>query len=218
MKHKKVFLIISIIAAFLGCIADVLLLYSPNGNYHSGDYAFLMDISLDNIIWGHYLGVLLIPLELLGLWVVIDTFNIKIHQKIIALCTIAWILTVGVAYHGMIVFVAEAMQKDGIHRAMELKHYFEPFGAFLAIGFVILIVLMIIGLRKKISDLPLKIIFWNPAIIYLLLIILYFLFPPIGNILIVAGFNLSIAVFLMAIYYHQNSKYAVSSQDTQYNK
>ncbi len=209
---EKKLLIISICAALLSCVADVLLLYSPLGNYHTGDYAFLKDIPLERMMWGHYLGILLIPFELLGIGVVINSFHkINIQKKIVAMAACIFVLTVGVAYHGMIIFVASAIQQNGIESAQELKYYFEPFGAILGILFVVLTILFIHGIHKRWTWLPKKIVAFNPAFIYILLIIIYLIFPPLGNILIVAGFNLAIAVFLIAVYFNLKTKSFSSS-------
>jgi len=198
---KKRLLLISILAAFIACIADVLLLYHPDGGYHLGDYRFLQDLSLNRILFGHYLGLLTIPFELLGIWVVVDSFT-SLTKRIrgVAFSIAVFILVIGVAYHGMIVFVAQAIQHNGLAIVDELRLYFEPFGAILGVLFVVLCGAMIYAFNKGWSILPRSVIWFNPILTYLVLIVLYFAIPIVGNLLIVMGFNLAIAVFLLAVF------------------
>ncbi len=199
MAKQLVF--ISIIAALVACLADVLLLYHPSGNYHIGDYAFLKEISLDRMLIGHYLGILIIPFELLGIWVFINTFKeVSTKNRQFAFAIVIFVLIIGVAYHGMLVFVAEAIQQNGVEVAQNLRRYFEPLSVILGVIFVMLCSTMIYALQKGWSTLSSQLVWFNPILVYLLLIGLYIFIPSIGNLLIVTGFNFSIAIFLVAVY------------------
>ncbi len=196
---EKRLLVLGAFAAILGCVADYLLLYHPSGNYHTGDYAFLSQIPLERIGKGHYLGLLAIPFEMLGLGVVLHSFKMKPWAQTLAYTILGFIMAVGVAYHGMIFFVARSLQTEGPSSLPLIKNYFEPFGLILGVVFVILTAFFIYGIIKNKSTLPKQVIYCNPAFIYLIIIAIYFLFPPLGNYLMVMGFNLSIALFFLGI-------------------
>src|SRR5438067_8887368 len=61
--------VISILAATCGVIADLILTYDPQGNYSPTTPAPLT-IALWRVLLGSFLGVVCIPFELAGYWVV----------------------------------------------------------------------------------------------------------------------------------------------------
>ncbi len=206
-------ILISIVACFIGCIADVLLLYSPVGKYESGDYQFLNTISEDSLFWGHYLGIFFIPFELLGFWVISRTFinsdNIlSAKWANTGFAGIGFLMCIGVAYHGMIAFVAAILREasNGAEILDNVRNLFEPFGAILAVLFFVFTSIACYFIWKRKSTLPSWVVFFNPIFIYLLLVLCYKLIPSIGNYLIVAGFNFSNGVFLLACFFALNNR------------
>jgi hypothetical protein len=190
---------IAILAAFLGVLADILLLHEPTAVYERMDYQFLATKPLSQILMGHYLGVLVIPFELLGLWAIVDKIRTNETIKVWLRFCLAFILSAGIVYHGAIIFVAHILQKAPQIPVNELTIYFEPLGTLLALVFLGLCVGLAILQKKDKIDLP-KSLFWiNPAFIYLLTVLIYIIYPPLGRYLVVAGFNLSIGTYLLAV-------------------
>lgn len=179
--------IIGFLAALFGCVADVLLLYSPNGGYHTFDYDFLKELPSGRVLAGHYLGILAIPFELCGLWVLSRSF--KTGQNWI-FGLFVFVITIGVAYHGSIVWVKSHLDAGG---DIELvRPFFEPLGNGMVGLFLFLSSFYLFLVAKQKTNLPKGFVVLNPIVIYLLLILFYVAIPPLGNILIVAGFNICI--------------------------
>lgn len=189
---------IAITAALLGAVADVLLLYSPRGGYETGDYQFLLDISQERIIIGHYMGIFFIPLAMLGLF--------HVYRCIMpAGGALPWAIVLGalfigypgVAYHGMVAFIHTLVHQGGADAA--LLDYFrllsEPVGGVLALGGGIVAILFMFVVLKRPTHYAKWMAFANPGVFYLVIALSYLLIPPVGNLLMPAAFNLSFAIF-----------------------
>ena len=201
MNMKKQLILISIVAAICGCIADVLLLYSSEGNYHTGDLNFFNEISLNRITWGYFIGILLIPFELLGLGVVGDElYPPQSRKRKIFQFILEYLFILGLIYHGIISIMGivkkEASNGDYVIGLCNALH--DPLVFVLGIGFVLLTCGIVLPVWRKETSLPKWIVVFNPIVTYAVLLAIYFLFPVVGNYLMVAGFNFSILVFLLA--------------------
>lgn len=190
---------LGILAALLASVGDILLLYHPEGGYHEGNYLFLMEIPLDRMAWGHYLGVLFIPLELFGLWRVAQAFR-PLGKGAIrwAFGCMVFVISIGAAYHGMLWFVAHYLQNSAFMQESVdgLRLLFEPLSVLMAFSFLIMagVFNQLVWQRRLLF--PRWLFWWNPIFSYLLFLLLYLFVPVLGNVLMVAGFNLAIALFL----------------------
>ena len=207
--------IIGMAAAVLGCLGDILLLYVPDGNYEKQDYLFFQQIPQWRLTAGHFLGVLFIPLELVGFWQVYKAIEKtgKRYTVPLVLATV-YVMIMGVVYHGIVgsmgTFVHLAAS-DLVNPAVAestmntLKLYFEPFGFLLLILFVFISSMLsyLIWFKNEQTLYPKWMAFFNPVFTYLLIVILYLILPKnIGSALMVMGFNLSIFVLLAASTWH----------------
>lgn len=197
-KQQYNYVLLSFFSALLAAVADVLLLFHPQADYLAGDYVFLLDIPVRRMMLGHYMGIFAIPFELPGIWVICTALMFPQQergQKFFFLACMA--LALGVAYHGMVLWVATSLQV-GVPLA-DVRPFFEPVGfsmaaifLFLSIGFEWLVL-------KGRTALPKWVALFNPLVFYLLFVGLYFLAPVIGKALLVAGFNLGLACLFAAI-------------------
>lgn len=192
-RTDRLLLLLGGLAAWVAAVGDVLLLYHPMGNYLS--YTFLEYLPMERVGVGHFLGIFSIPFELLGLWVVAKSFH-PLGLRAIALAFGAMILITawGTAYHGLVFFVAQLVQK-GV-AIEDLRIYFEPLGNGMVFCFSLLALYYLFLLQKGRTALRAWTIAINPVILYLIFIAGYIVWPRVGNLLIVAGFNLAIALFL----------------------
>ncbi len=199
--------IVGVLAALVGCVADVLLLYVPNGAYEQQDYLFFQQIPQWRLTLGHYLGVLTIPLELVGFWQVYRAIETAGNRYVVpVMAATVYVMVIGVAYHAMVSIGGTVMhlQRQNVLSQTAftslfdtVKFYFEPFGAVLFILFLFISfgLFYIIYFRKTLY--PKWVAFFNPLFIYLAIVVIYLLFPQhIGSLLMVAGFNFSILVLL----------------------
>lgn len=189
---------IAIVAALLGAVADVLLLYSPNGGYETGDYQFLLYITTERIIIGHYIGLFFIPLAMLGLFQVYRSLKPAggAWPWIIVLGAL-FIGYPGVAYHGMVAFIHTLVSQGTADEALleHMRLLSEPVGGVLALGGGIVSVLFLYIVLKKDTRYPKWMAFANPGVFYLIIALSYLLVPPVGNVLLPAAFNLSFMLF-----------------------
>lgn len=189
---------LAIAAALLGAVADVLLLYSPNGGYETGDYAFLADIDTTRIVLGHYLGIFFIPLEMLGLFHVYRC--IRPAGPKLAWAVVLGALFIGypgVAYHGMVAFI-HTLVANGLANEALLEHMrllSEPAGGALAVGGGVVAALFLYTVLKRETRYAKWMAYTNPGTFYVLFAISYLVLPVVGNVLLPAGFNLAFACF-----------------------
>lgn len=198
----KTLLSISILAGILSCVADVLLLHAPGARYETMDYQFLLQIPLDRLLWGHYLGVLAIPFELPGLMLLALQFRpISPRAPYFVGAAIVFVMMMGLVYHGNIVLVGDALQHSSnpIADIERLRPYFDPFGSALAGIFIVLSLAFAWVVFRGKTELPRKMLLANPLLSYLFCVLFYVVYPPLGAYFIVAGFNFSITILLISL-------------------
>lgn len=200
-ESLRLMMVVAVLAGFLASVSDVILLYSPQGNYHSGDYLFFDGIPVWRIKLGQWLGLISIPLGLLGYWWVSRAMrpagkNIPFWMFVFS----SFVLIPGIIYHSTLPFVANLVQmgEPGLAALDRLKFAFEPLAVIFVVGFLGLVLWMAILILCAKSYFPRKILWIHPLPVFLIIILLYLFVPSIGNVLIVAGFNLTIAIFLLA--------------------
>jgi len=195
-KLANFLFMLGIFGAVLGAAADVLLLYIPGADLIDGSYGFLAEIPAKGLVWGHFLGIFAIPITLAG-------YRMVCHALEPMGGNVAWgvfgvvvlVFFAGVCYHSSLVFVAQALK--GGQSIDNLRIYFEPLGKVLMFGFAALsLTLMVLILSLK-TRYPRWVGLFNPLFIYLLFIAAYFYLPQVGNILLIAGFNLANGLFLL---------------------
>lgn len=198
---------VGVMAALIGCIGDLLLLYAPDGGYEKMDYQFFDRISDWRLQLGHYLGVLFIPFELLGFLLVyyaLRPAKSKLVLPIIA--STVYVMIIGVAYHGMVGlggmvmhYQAQVQSDPASFTAFfdNFKLFFEPLGFVLFLVFLFISLGLFYIIRYDNTLYPRWVAFFNPLFTYIVIVLIYLLFPGIGSALMVTGFNLSILVLLL---------------------
>ena len=194
----RIFVYLAMLGACLGCVADVCLLYAPTAQYELMDYRFLLDISPTSLLWGHYLGIFAIPLEGLGLWVLVrGMWQGREVAKTLIMFVLAWVLLVGVVYHAAIVWAGSWLRAGQDIEAV--RHFFEPLGSGLAVLFLGLAVPFLWLVAKGKTQYSRRLLWFNPITTYILAIVLYILLPQIGRYTAVAGFNLAIFILFLGL-------------------
>lgn len=195
---------IALAAALLGAVADVLLLYNPNGGYEMDDYRFMLDLAPTRILIGHFLGIVFIPLEMLGLFQVYRALKPAGEGWAWAIVVSALYLGFpGVVYHGTVASTSSVLRL--MEQAPELvkpewdfiRLQVDPLAAALPIGFVIMTIILTYVILKKPTLYPKWMAWCNPLTFYALFLICYLIIPPLGSLLIPAGFNLAFFFFFL---------------------
>ena len=187
--------LVSVLGACIGMVGDYCLLYAPGGGYMDGDYAFLREIPNSRLIWGHYLGILAIPLEAAGLYIVWLALQ-PMGRKIALGSVLAglYIMFCGVAYHGGVYPMADAVRM-GAGQMEAYRPFNEPLGLAFALAFFVLVAVFTIAIVRGKTALPRWLAVCSPLVGYGIAMALYFMVPIVGNLLAPLGFNLSMAIF-----------------------
>jgi hypothetical protein len=159
---------------------------------------------------GQYLGVLFIPLQLFGILPLWHLFRHQKPQLANGLLAGAIFFTIiGATYHGMLGMLGGYVTlhdtgATGVlaHRTEAfamLKSMLEPYGAVLMLMYLALSVVLARECWQGIAHLPRWLAFLSPFGQYMLLLLLWLIVPPLGNFLVPAGINLTMAVFFGAL-------------------
>lgn len=191
--------LIAVLGACIGMAGDLFLLYSPNGGYEAGDFEFLRGIDNQKLLIGHYLGILGIPLEVAGIWVIGKALE-KMGRKVanIAIALGLYLMFLGVAYHGTVYPLGEAV-RQGNGSLEVFRPFSEPLGLIFALFFFLGILALTVAIFRGKTYLPGGYGFASPLFSYTACMVVYLLLPSIGNFLAPMGFNLSMAFFIGVI-------------------
>jgi hypothetical protein len=188
--------LIAVLGACIGMTGDLFLLYSPDGGYEAGDFEFLRGIDNGKLLIGHYLGILGIPLEVAGIWVIGKALE-KMGRKTanLAMGLGLYLMFLGVAYHGTVYPLGNAVRAgDG---SLEIfRPFSEPLGLVFALLFFLGILALTIAIFRGKTYLPRSYGLASPLVSYPLCLLAYVLLPALGNFLAPMGFNLSMAIFI----------------------
>jgi hypothetical protein len=198
----------AIIAALLGAVSDVLLLYSPDGGFFNPDFQFLNDISFPRLLAGVFLGVFCIPFEILGSWQIYSVTKQNNPQ----LALITFMFAIYFACIGISVHVLYGVTGVGIHlhshlptdyailveaHFKQMMSFMQPLATVVLLLHILNTILFVILLRKTNAVFPSWLSYVNPVSIYILLASSYVWWPALGNILAPAAFNLSYGIFFI---------------------
>jgi hypothetical protein len=199
LKYARAAGFIAIFGALIGCLGDTLLLYHPSGFYLDTDYASLAEIGSRRLLWGHYLGILAIPLEAGGIYLIYLALQ-KSGQKLALGAGILglYLMFCGVAYHGTIYPMADAFER-GPEAVGAMKVFGEPLGMAFAGVFMLLMLGMAVMILQGKTHLKRWTVLASPIVTYPIWTVLAFAIPSVGNFLMPMGFNLSMAIFFGAM-------------------
>lgn len=205
-----------IIASIFASIADIMILYSPNGGYHLMDYLYLKDVPYQRLLIGHYLGLVAIPIYLLGLWWVAKALKPAGDQIPVRVFSfLVFMLILGVLYHGLVAMIWMLVNSQENPAALieQGKVFFEPVSTFLILLVIVACSVFIYWVVKGKSLFPKWIIWCTPVFSFIIFILLYIFIPIVGNYLIVSGFNMSVGLFLFASWIALKDKYQLLIND-----
>ena len=184
----------ALLGAVLGMVADYCLLYSPNGGYLKGDYLFLRDIPLERMLWGHYLGILAIPLEAAGIYLIYELL-LPVGRRFALVMGLVglYLLFLGVSYHASVYAMGGAVQL-----APELVEVYRPFNEPLGLGFVVGFLGLMVPLGWCVGTGRTRLGRWwwlaSPGVTYL--VWMGMVLAGVGDLVGVMGFNLSLGVWV----------------------
>jgi len=202
--------IIGMFAAILGGLGDLLMLYNAEGGYEKQDYMFLMPISTWRVIIGYYLGIIFIPLQLIGFGLVYHAIR-PVGRKITwpTIFMVVYILIIGVVYHAMLGGLSQFMHLkkqtfiDAELFQLTLNHYrmiLEPISVVLYFSFIVAGMVLGYLIQTGKTAYPKWANLFNPLLMHLLFLGVYLVNKPIGSALLITGLNFSLFIlFLLSV-------------------
>ena len=197
----------SCIAAVAAVIADLALQYTPNrAELFSSQYLYLAHVPEWRLLLGHYLGILALPFEIGGFWLVYQALTPAGKRVSLAFFLLtAYGVAVGPALHGsagLLALVVQASQGAPADVHQSLAHVLEGSGAFtMPLGVLILLCLLAASLVYAAAvafmhtRLPRWMALCNPLTLVLLFALLSSIVPGLALILAPTALNLSVLIF-----------------------
>ena len=194
-------------AAFLS-LADMALLYSPQGGYGFGSYQALTDVPRWRLLLGHYLGILLLPAYIPGYWLVRHGLRDAggwCSWPVFLLGS--YMAAIGGAFHGLIALLALIVQHGGTEpeaagRLLESARAFaDPLHGAVNGLFVLVSLWFAVAVVSGRTRFPRWLAAANPLVLGLLFVTPYFLAPTFRPALLAApaSFNLAHLVFFCLV-------------------
>ncbi|NNM00249.1 MAG: hypothetical protein HKO62_05830 [Gammaproteobacteria bacterium] len=165
-----------------------------------GDFVtFLAPKAHHELLIGHYLGVFFIPLNVLGLWHVYLALAPRSGRAaLLFIGAGTFLAAVGGAFHGTVGLAVTAVRAGDATTLAQAADYFEPFGWILTVfgGVVFIALAVLIGAGR--SVLPRWMALLSPALTQTWFTLAAPALPqPVGVLLLVTGFNVSVCLFLL---------------------
>ncbi len=196
-------LLLACLGAILGIISDCLLLWSPTSLFDIKQLDYLGEMSAENMKIGNYLGVSAIPLEFLAIFAFVKPGKQFGRGQLLLVVIALYMLVFGLLFHAHLLVQHEFTASDTI-LPMTLQAM-EFYKAIVGVAFTAAGLLIVIGIYKQWVKLPKWAILLSPICTYLLWLILDIIYPPVGNVLLLAGLNLSFLIFFSLCLLFPNS-------------
>jgi hypothetical protein len=150
-----------------------------------------------DLLLGHYLGVLFIPLNVLGLWhVYLALAPANVSFAVLFLGVGTFLAVVGSVFHGMVGPVVTAARVGGEPTLVQVAAYFEPIGLMLTVFGMLLFLALAGRIWMGRTVFPRWMAWVSPAVMQVLLTGLAYVTPlQISVALLITGFNLSVFLF-----------------------
>lgn len=197
--------LVSILATIGQVVADLVLQYSSQG--YDSNVAFL-GIAPWRVFTGHFLGVFVLPLQIVGYWLVC-TLMLERSPRIfrVLFWVMAYGIIMGTVFHGLAaptIFVMQAAsaasgsaQSSWLSVEALLNVAVLPLAIVLLVSYLAMWSIFIVAVLAKPSPFPKWVVFFAPALLSVLITVLYMshVVPLLGNLLYPVVLSLPHLVF-----------------------
>lgn len=198
--------IIATLGALVVGIGEFTFQFSPRGGYEGSDYLYFLDVSQARLSWGHFIGVLAVPLYLVGYWHVgqmLQSVSRALGAAVFGLGTYAFIIAdvwlggrVNLALTVQARDAAPAEMQDRFSTLLEgLSAHNEPLINIVRVLVLVISILMIYGILTGRSAYPRWLVIFSPVVLLIQIFVLYGIAPGIGVYLLPAAMNVSHVIF-----------------------
>ncbi len=200
--------LLAICAAALLSLADMALLYSPEGGYGFASYQPLAEVPRWRLLLGHYLGILLLPAYIPGYWLVLHGLRdagTRWSWPVFLLGS--YTAAIGGAFHGLIALLALIVQHGGADAAAsdqllgQARAFADPLHGLANALFVATSLWFALAVLSGRTRFPRRLALANPLVLGLLFVAPYLVAPGFGPALLAApaSFNLAHLVFFCLV-------------------
>lgn len=196
--------IVGLIGAILVAAADIVLLSVPGGNYGSGSFAYLAAVPSGRLILGHFMGVLALPLEIIGFWQLAQGLAPGGKRaSLIFLLVSAYSVVLGAVYHAALAPIAAVVQAQQAASEANtaltalidtLSGYARPFSSITGAGVLVISIIFAWRVGFGRSHYPRWMALVNPLTLTIAVIALGRALPALGDVLLPAAFSIANAV------------------------
>ena len=201
--------VIAILAALLAIVADLALQYTSNTEHLLSKQAlYLLDVSPDRLLLGHYLGVAAILIETFGFWQIYRALQPAGERYALPFFLIsAFGAMLGAAYHATFIFVGLTLQAQsgtagasnqafaGLLASFATARIGLAIPAILGIVLSLLWYVFVVGFKP--SAYPRWMAICNPLVFLLLIVVITIGIPSSALILAPTALNLSHLMFFI---------------------
>ncbi len=198
--------LVAMVGALLVGIGEFMFQYSPRGGYEGTDYLYFLDVSQWRLTVGHFLGVLMAPLYLIGYWHVGQMLRPAgrwISASVFGLGIYAFVIgNVWLGGRVNLALVVKARETATTDQApmlsqllQDISAHNEPFINIVRVLILIVSLLMAWGILTGRSYYPRWVIAFLPIILLIMIFVSYVTIPSIGGYLLPAAMNIAHFIF-----------------------
>ena len=204
LQNQKALCLVGIVAAVIAAVADLVLqLTGDTSHLGSKVYAYLLDVSHDRLLFGHFVGITAILVEILGFWGVALGINRRSPRLwFVGISSVAY--AVGAAFHAMFASIGLALQfaaksgassdfLAGLATAIWPAHH--GLGAVTLAGIVLQSLLFSSSVALGRSTYPRWLAVCSPLPIIVLFALVTHVVPSTRLVLLPAGINIANGLF-----------------------
>ena len=183
------------LGALLVCIGEFAMQFSPAGGYESPDYRYFLDVSPARLRFGHFLGVLMVPLYIVGYWHVsrmLEPASAWLRRGVLLLA--GYTFAVANVWLGQRIYLAQTVQA----RAEAGPELELPRAAPAEVGAVLVLVLslaIVVPVWSGRTRYPRWMAAFTPIMLLAAIFASYFLVPRVGVYLLPAAMNVAHVIF-----------------------
>lgn len=194
------------LGALLVCIGEFAMQFSPEGGYESPDYHYFLDVPASRLRFGYFLGVLTVPLYIVGYWHVsrvLEPASVWLRRGVLLLA--GYTFTVANVWLGQRIFLALTVQARA-EAGPELEEVLggllqlfaannEPLIQMVRVLVLVLSVAIIVPISRGQTGYPRWMVAFTPIVLLAAIFASYSLIPSVGVYLLPAAMNVAHVIF-----------------------
>lgn len=198
--------VVGTLGALLVCIGEFTMQFSPAGGYESPDYRYFLDVSPTRLRFGHFLGVLTVPLYIVGYWHVsrvLEPASAWLRRGVLLLA--GYTFAVANVWLGQRIYLAQTVQaraEAGPELEAVLGALLELFAAnnepliqLVRVLVLVLSLAIVVPIWRGQSGYPRWMVAFTPIVLLAAIFASYFLVPSVGVYLLPAAMNVAHVIF-----------------------